>query len=219
MGKRIVWVMALACALPGAAAAQPAGQVEAEVTPLDGTQIGVRVGGYGFREQAAADAMDSGSTTGWNACRMNGIGVFADYPVSRVFFVGAGLDTYFSESFPTGEASGSYDTPIDRVSGILSVAAGARMFPDALISPYVQLGVGGELTRVRLPALGLEDTAALPMAFFGAGATLRLGDHARLGAHLRVNAMGYYDDAQFQRELSPEAELATQAQFFAAYEL
>jgi hypothetical protein len=99
------------------------------------------------------------------------------------------------------------------------VAAGARLFPTARVSPYVQLGVGAELTRVRLPALAMQDTALLPMGFFGVGADVRIGERLKLGAALRVNAMGYYDDAQFQTELAPEAELATQGQFFAAYAL
>lgn len=180
--------------------------------------IGVRVGGYGFREATtAANAEKNG--TGWQACRMNGIGVFASRPLSKNFFVEGGFDTYFTESFPTSEAMGNYDTPIDRSSALLTVAAGARFIPESRLSPYVQMGVGAELTQVSLPALGLEDNALLPMGFFGVGANLRVTDSTFVGASFRVNAMGYYDDAQFQSELKPELELATQGQFYASFRL
>ena len=81
------------------------------------------------------------------------------------------------------------------------------------------MGIGAEVTRVSLPALALEDTALLPMGFFGAGASLRVTDTMQVGASLRVNAMGYYDDAQFQTKLEPELELATQGQFYASFAL
>jgi hypothetical protein len=178
--------------------------------------LGVRVGGYGFREATPASGEEPHGT-GWQACRMNGLGVFAIKGIDENFFVEAGLDTYFSDSFPTGESMGTYDTPIDRSSALLTMAAGARFYTDSLISPYIQLGLGAELTHVRLPALAMEDTALLPMAFFGTGATLRVSDRMRVGAVLRVHAMGYYDDAQFQTELKPELELATQGQFYASF--
>jgi hypothetical protein len=114
---------------------------------------------------------------------------------------------------------GSYDTPIDRSSALATVAVGARFLTDANLSPYLQLGLGAELTQVSLPALGLEDTALLPMGFFGVGANIRVTERTMIGASLRVNAMGYYDDAQFQAELKPEIELATQGQFYATFAL
>lgn len=181
--------------------------------------VGARVGGYGFREMASTSFMTEKSTTGWEACRMNGLGVFASRNLNKHFFAEGALDTYFTDAFPTGEAHGNYDTPIDRVSGLLTIAGGARLFPDKVVSPYVQLGVGAEVTRVRLPALGMQDTALLPFGFFGVGATVRVGEKLRLGASLRVNAMGYYDDAQFQTELKHHYELATQGQFFFSYAL
>ncbi len=193
--------------IPASASAEPALE-----------SMGVRVGGYGFREATQASGEEK-SGTGWQACRMNGLGVFANERLSERFFVEAGLDTYITQSFPTGEAMGTYDTPIDRSSALLSLAGGARFYTDSLISPYVQVGLGAELTHVALPAIALEDTALLPLGFFGAGATLRIGDGTKVGAVLRVNAMGYYDDAQFQTELKPELELATQGQFYASFAL
>jgi hypothetical protein len=183
-------------------------------------QVGARIGGYGFREGVDAAGQMS-SETGWQACRMNGIGVFASRNLTRHFFLEGALDTYFTDNDAAvlGSESSSYDTPIDRVSGILSVAAGARVFPDAIVSPYVQLGLGGEVTRVRLPEVGMQDTALLPMGFFGVGANLRLGSRLRFTAVVKVNVMGYYDDAQFQDQLDAKAELATQGQFALSYQL
>ena len=193
--------------LPTAASAEPIANA-----------MGMRVGGYGFREATPASG-EAPSGTGWQACRMNGIGVFANRALDKTFFVEGGLDTYFTGEFPTGEAMGEYDTPIDRSSALVTVAAGARFYTDARISPYLQMGIGAEVTRVSLPALALEDTALLPMGFFGAGANLRVTDTMQVGASLRVNAMGYYDDAQFQTKLEPELELATQGQFYASFAL
>ena len=70
--------------------------------------MGVRVGGYGFREATHASG-EGKSGTGWQACRMNGLGVFANKGMGKNFFVEGGLDTYFTETFPTGEAMGTYD--------------------------------------------------------------------------------------------------------------
>jgi hypothetical protein len=207
MLKQKLLLTALATLVPLTATAEPI--VES---------MGFRVGGYGFREATQANGEEP-SGTGWQACRMNGMGVFANKAIRGNFFVEAGLDTYFTDTFPTGESMGTYDTPIDRSSALMTVAAGARFYPEAWVSPYLQLGLGGELTHVSLPALALEDTAFLPMGFFGVGATARVMDGIKVGAVLRVNAMGYYDDAQFQTQLKPELELATQGQFYASFSL
>ncbi len=181
-----------------------------------GMTMGFRVGGYGFRDTE----MEASGRDDWKACRMNGLGLFAQKQVRGPFFVEGGLDAYFSETFPLpdGEA-GQYETPIDRLSSILSVAGGVRWFQQARVSPYVLAGAGVELTRVRAPELGLQDSAVLPMGFFGFGADVKIGSRFRLGAAFRLNAMGYYDDSQFQTEMSPETELATQGQFYAGYAL
>jgi hypothetical protein len=181
-----------------------------------GLTMGFRVGGYGFREAAE----NEGGRDQWSACRMNGMGLFGHKKIRGPFFVEGGLDAYFSEEFPIGgQERGQYETPIDRLSSIISVAAGVRWFERARVSPYVLAGGGIELTRVRAPELGLQDSAALPMGFFGFGADIKVGSRVRLGAAFRVNAMGYYDDSQFQTEMNPETELATQGQFYAGYAL
>ncbi len=180
--------------------------------------MGLRIGGYGFREPTSATG-EEGSSTGWQACRMNGVGVFANKTLSDGFFVEGGFDTYFADGFVVDESMATYDTPIDRESALLTVALGARFYDEARLTPYLQAGIGVEATHVRLPVLGLEDTAILPMGFFGVGADIKVTEKALVGASLRINAMGYYDDAQFQTELQPELGLATQAQFYASFAL
>ncbi len=112
--------------------------------------IGVRVGGYGFREATTASDQEK-SGTGWQACRMNGLGVFANKSLYKNYFVEGGFDTYFTQTFPTSESMGSYDTPIDRSSALLSVALGARLPTGSRISPYIQVGIG--MGRFRVPTL------------------------------------------------------------------
>lgn len=209
------------CALPLTAHADGTAvqdqAAETEQRPLVDT-IGVRVGGYGFREAVTASG-DEPDGTGWDACRMNGLGIYAQHSLSERYFVEAGLDTYFTDSFPMSPERHDYQTPIDRRSGLLSASIGSRFYTKSWISPYVQAGLGAELTQVRLPALQLEDTALLPFGFFGLGANLRVTESIAVGASLRVNAMGYYDDDQFQTRPEPELELATQGQFYAAFRL
>ena len=180
--------------------------------------MGLRIGGYGFREPTSPTG-ETGSATGWQACRMNGVGVFANKTISEGFFIEAGFDTYFADSFVVKEARATYDTPIDRKSALLTVAVGSRFYQEARLSPYLQAGLGAEATHVSLPVLGLEDTALLPFGFFGVGADIRVSATAKVGASLRINAMGYYDDAQFQTELGPELGLSTQTQFYASFAL
>lgn len=183
---------------------------------LAGLAIGGRVGCYGFREQASS----TGERSRWDACRMNGIGVFAQKELPGPFFAEAGLDAYFSEDFPiSSESTSEYETPLDRLSALTTVAAGVRMFPRAIVSPYVQVGIGAEVTRVRAPKLALEESRVLPMGFFGIGAELHAGKRLSLGANLRVNLMGYFDDDALMTNLDPEAEIAAQGQFYAKYSL
>jgi hypothetical protein len=170
--------------------------------------VGARVGGYGFRQAPGPERDD----TGWEACRMGGMGVFAELPLSRRFFLEGGLDAYFAE-----EAGNEASWAIDRFSGLMTVAGGAYLVPGARFSPYVQAGLGMEVTHVSVGTQ--EDSFVLPLAFIGLGADVRVGP-ARLGASLRVNAMGYFDPADRMSptaELAPEAELATQGQFYAKF--
>jgi hypothetical protein len=164
------------------------------------TAVGFRIGGYGFREPGFAG--------GWHDCRMNGVGVFAARSVAPLVEVEAGLDAYFAaaEEEPSEHSHGA----MDRVSTLLSVAGAVRPLPAARVSPYAQLGVGLELTRVTVEAM--ESSRVLPLAFFGIGADLRVG-RARLGMVLRIHAMGHFEH---DAELTVEPELASQLQFYAA---
>ncbi len=179
--------------------------------------IGARVGGYGFRQPATGS-----ERSGWNDCRMNGIGLFGQRTFGRAkaLFAEAGLDTYFSEAFPL-QSENDGGLPMDRLSALASVAAGVRMFPTAAVSPYVQLGAGVELTKIDVPTYHITESFTLPLAFLGIGGDFRVGKHLKLGAVLRVHAMGHFHDittnADGQMSLSPSPEVAAQGQFYAMY--
>jgi hypothetical protein len=204
--------------LVSTAAADPA---EAPASTGDpGYAMGVRVGGYGFRREGAMN-----QAGGWNECRMNGVGVFADRTLTGPLFVEAGLDTYFTVSQPAG------DLPIDRASALLSVAGGARTQLTSWLRGYVQLGAGVELTRVSVPygdADTIREDKVLPEGFFGFGGDIKLGDKTSIGTNVRVHVMGNfeYDPTKLQMTnqwvAPPPASsvfdaspgLAAQAQFY-----
>ena len=150
--------------------------------------LGIRIGGYGFRREG-----DARSGEGWTECRMNGFGVFASRAVRGPVFVEAGLDMYSSIE-PTAEAA-AMDLPIDRTSGLVSVAAGVRTHVAPWLRGYLQLGAGVELTRVSVPYGDdtVRDTKVLPEGFFGAGFDLRVARRTYLGASLRTLLMGNFD--------------------------
>src|SRR5690606_18916462 len=127
-------------ALPVATADPDAGELRAGPAPAT-YDLGFRVGGYGFKREG-----DSRPGEGWTECRMNGVGVFASRTVRGPIFLEAGLDMYTSATFPL--PPDAMDLPIDRMSGLLSVAGGARTQVTSWLRGYVQLGVGVELTRV-----------------------------------------------------------------------
>lgn len=195
MSRSSTILLVLTLTLPLAVAAEP-------------LEIGARIGGYGFRENTSG-------ASDWHDCRMNGLGVFVDKPLAGPWFVEGGLDTYFAAGVDghDHEHDASSAAPMDRVSGLLTVAGGVRLFREARVSPFVLAGAGVELTRVSLPGLG-EESFVLPMGFFGVGADLRLG-RVSLGATLRVNLMGHFDHGAGVVALEPEPELAAQAQFHA----
>ena len=159
--------------------------------------VGARVGGYGFRRPAG----ETGGGTGWDDCRMNGVGVFAQQGLPYGLFVELGLDAYFAAGAPD----------MDRVSGLTTVAGGARLWPGGRFSPYVNLGLGLELTRVELD--DQRGNYALPLGFIGIGGDVRV-DRFRFGASLRVHAMGKIEDT-----MHPEPDLASQVQFHAMMSL
>ena len=168
-------------ALTSTAAAEPA-------SPYD---IGVRIGGYGFRREGGS------GTDAWNQCRMNGLGVFAHRELRGPLFVEAGLDAYTS----TNQAMPS-DLPIDRQSALLSVAAGVQTHVTSWLRGYAQLGIGAELARVAVPYgdATIRDNKVMPDGFFGIGADLRLANATYFGMTMRTLVMGNfeYDPARLQ---------------------
>jgi hypothetical protein len=205
-----VVVLAVLAVAPGRAGAQE-------------LSAGARIGGYGFRQAPNA----SSQHTGWTDCRMSGIGLFGQRGVGERLFVEAGLDAYFADTTGTGlhdhgGAGAADEAAMDRVSGLVSAAVGVRLFRQARVSPYLQLGLGIEATRVSLvdaaTNMTLEDSFVLPLGFIGLGGDLRLGG-VRVGINLRVHAMGHFDHEEGIQKLEPEAELAAQAQFYAKFTL
>ncbi len=186
--------LAVALAL-GTSPARAEVALAAEITPTYG--FGARVGGYGFRRDAA-DARSN-----WDECRMNGLGVFGERRVGAHLFVEGGLDLYFSESFP--QPPNDQDLPIDRISGLLTAAVGLRAAGPWRTSGYAQVGVGLELTRVSVPYDGgaISDHLAMPAGFLGVGGDLRVGRHTYLGANLRAYLMGNFDYDPDQLDMQP----------------
>jgi len=191
-------------------------------------ELGVRVGGYGFRREG-----DTRPGEGWTECRMNGIGVFGTRALPGPLFVEAGLDFYSTADAPLPAAEG--DLPVDRMSGLVSTAIGARTHLASWARAYVQLGVGVELTRVSVPYgdQRIRDSQALPEGFFGAGLDLRVGRHTYVGATMRFLAMGNFDYDKDRLDMSqgwaaaptadevfdPAPDMAAQGQFYVRHAL
>lgn len=150
--------------------------------------VGLRVGGYGFKREG-----DERPGAGWTECRMNGLGVFASRVVRGPVFVEAGLDMYASADFPL--EPNAMDLPIDRASGLLSVAGGVRTQIAPWLRGYLQLGAGVELTRVSVPygEDTIRATKTMPEGFFGVGLDLRVARRTYLGASFRTLMMGNFD--------------------------
>ena len=165
----------------------------------------MRVGGYGFHESTPEGAK-------WSERRMNGLGLFAGTSLSRHLFAEIGLDFY--------EADADVDLAgeVDRMSSHVTGAVGVRLFPRSLISPFIQLGIGAEITQVETLERPKE-THLLPQGFVGVGAELVLGDHIRLGGNVRMHMMGHPDGLVVPagKDAFFDAAAAGQAQLFARY--
>ncbi len=148
-------------------------------------ELGVRIGGYGFRREG-----DPRPGEGWTECRMNGLGVFGTRTLPGPFFVEAGLDMYSSAN-----VTNEMDLPIDRTSGLVSGAIGVRTNVASWLRAYVQLGAGLEVTKVSVPYgdQRIRDTKALPEGFFGIGADLQIWKGTRIGATFRTLVMGSFE--------------------------
>ena len=155
--------------------------------------LGARVGGYGFRREG------DNSDEGWTECQMGGVGVFASRRLPGPLFVEAGIDAYTSRGEGLPE-----DLPISRMSGIATVAAGARTDFTSRLRGFVQLGGGVELTRVSVPYgedQTIRDTQVMPTGFIGFGLDVRLGKQTYLGMQLRTHAMGNFNYKREELEM------------------
>lgn len=197
--------------------------------------LGFRVGGYGFRRatnRPVEDPQPGHQVTGdWSECRMNGFGLFATRALAGPLFVEAGVDAYFSQGTPPAG-----DLPVDRASGLLSTAIGARSQFTSWLRGYVQLGGGVELTRVSVPysfERTIRDQKVMPIGFLGIGVDLRVARGTYVGAAFRTLVMGNFDydpmklDTGNEWVASPAPEvvfdaspdLANQGQFYLRREL
>ena len=190
-------LLALAPAVAAADPAEPTALSTTAAPAAPDYAVGFRIGGYGFRREG-----DARLERGWTECRMNGLGVFADRYLRGPAFVEAGLDAYFTQDFIA--SSPATDLPIDRMSGLISVAAGVRTQLAPWLRAYLQVGAGVELTRLAVPygtdGTTLRDDKVLPEGFFGIGADLRVARGTYLGASMRLLVMGNfnYDPARLQ---------------------
>jgi hypothetical protein len=204
----------------------------AHAASADTYAIGARIGGYGFRREAAATDRSVASPTpgAWDECRMNGIGIFGNRVLRGPLFVEAGLDMYGSI-----ERSAEGDLPLDRTSGLVSAAVGARTEVTSWLGGYIQLGAGLELTSVSVPYgdTRIRDHKAMPEGFFGIGGDIKLGKGTRIGANVRTLLMGNfdYDPARLEMDngwiaapssgevFDASPDVAAQAQFYLRREI
>ena len=226
MTLRALLFVLLACSPALADADAPTLHTRAAAS--SGYDIGFRIGGYGFRREGDT------SVASWNECRMDGLGLFATRGLTGPLFLEAGLDAYFSADFPI--ANGAMDLPIDRTSGLASLAIGARTNLAPWLRAYVQLGTGVELTKVSVPyqnGARIRDDKVMPEGFFGIGMDLRIAPGTYVGASLRTLVMGNfnYDPSRLAVTdawvAAPKAEdvfaaspsLAAQGQFYVRRDL
>ena len=179
--------LALILLAPAAALAEPAERRTTSARPAT-YELGLRIGGYGFHREG-----DSRPGEGWSECRMNGLGVFGGRTLTGPLFVEAGLDMYSTANGPIGPDP--TDLPIDRTSGLLSAAIGARTNVASWLRGYVQLGAGVELTKVSVPygEERIRDSKVMPEGFFGAGVDLELWKGTYVGAAFRTLLMGNFN--------------------------
>src|SRR5262245_57554080 len=80
--------------------------------------FGARAGGYGFRNT------EDPQMGQWDDCRMDGAGIFGQRSFTRHLFAEVGFDLYTARDAMAVEGM---PDPMDRISGITTVAGGARV--------------------------------------------------------------------------------------------
>ena len=192
--------------LAALAAAATLTLLAADASALEAS-LGARMGGYGFRQVNAEGSMD------FLQCRMDGVGLTGTLELPGNFFGELGVDYYHALAEPVLEG-------IDRLSLHTSAAVGYRLFPNFIVSPNLQAGVGAEFTKVEL--LGAEAEAVVPVGFMGVGGEVNLG-RLKLGMSARVHAMQLpvYDwqSAGTQDAVDMDTEVAGQVLFSMRYML
>lgn len=161
--------------------------------------IGGRWGGYGFRN------LDVQGNLNWEACRMDGFGLFGNLDFSNHFYVGLEADYYYAS--PETMRQG-----LDRLSFISVASAGYRMLPDFWLSPNVHLGAGAEYSRMTV--FGNEETHLMPLGFLGLGGEINVLNF-HLGVSIRANAMQLpeYDWSGEGAESGGDAGLALRTEY------
>ena len=174
------------------------------------TAVGFRVGGWGFRNT------HPDSDGAWDDCRMNGLGVFGERHLTNALFVEAGGDVYFTDPGTfTSQSPG-----MDRVSGLLTVAGGARSPRFKRMAGTIQAGVGVEHTRVKLPQMvsdghhaASSGTFTLPLGFVGFGGDVQISGSLRFGVSFRTLVMGHFEHHEVNAAPKNEHDIAAQVQF------
>lgn len=211
--------LALGLALVTTVAATGAGAEEGAGDAGTVMGVGVRIGGYGFRDIEYDSAAD------WRDCRMDGAGVFHVANLTPHWFTEASVDLYVANGRVVAEEG------MDRLSLHALGAMGFRAFPEAVVSAVFQLGGGLEYTEVDWDTRGESAQGVYPLGFVGAGGEVNAGDHVLLGMNLRLFVMAgfepeeevlaVYEDGTVELGTSTEAgaEAAGQLQFFLRYDL
>lgn len=168
--------------------------------------LGVRIGGYGFRQ------LNTNNTQDWENCRMDGAGVFGTLRLTDNLYAEMSTDLYFA-------TNQTLQSGIDRISMHTVAALGARFAPDFIISPLIQIGGGAEYTWVEI--FGTRDQSVVPVGFIGAGGELNIADF-HLGITARFNAMqlpSYVSDPSSSEPLEYNTQVAGQMLFSVRYTL
>ena len=167
-----------------------AGRGDAASSPLG---IGVRVGGGGVDGRPSVDAL----------C----YGVFGHLGLSPHLFGEIALDRC-PQSSPS-DAAGMREQGTQ-----ISAALGLRFWRGAWLSPFMQLGVGGEVASVQRPGQP-DDDGIFPLAFVGAGVDFRLSRHLALGMNLRWQLQASFADSAAQPDVASDKT----AQLFLRWDL
>lgn len=185
-------------------------EAEAEADRAWSPSIGARIGGYGFRQ-----LNEQGDALAWQACRMNGVGVYGDLELPWNAYAQLSGDFYHAIAKSMNEG-------LDRLSFLAEASLGWRLMPEALITPNIHFGGGAEWTWVSV--FGREQTRWTPVGFMGLGGEINL-ERLHFGGTIRANAMRLPDydwragGGDTERALDWRTEVAGQVLFSVRYDI